>query len=48
MGPRPVLVTGASGFVGAAVVRSLLRRGYPVRALLRRPTAYSAPAGVQV
>ena len=48
MGPRLVLVTGASGFVGAAVVRSLLRRGYPVRALLRRPTAYSAPSGVQV
>jgi dihydroflavonol-4-reductase len=32
---EPVLVTGASGFVGAAVVRALLRRGAAVRALLR-------------
>jgi dihydroflavonol-4-reductase len=30
-----VLVTGASGFVGSAIVRAFLSSGYPVRALVR-------------
>jgi dihydroflavonol-4-reductase len=32
---KPVLVTGASGFLGWHVARVLLERSYPVRALLR-------------
>ncbi|MEV6214168.1 NAD-dependent epimerase/dehydratase family protein [Nocardia sp. NPDC051833] len=41
-----VLVTGASGFVGGAIVRALLARGMPVRAMVREPS--SAPAGAEV
>lgn len=41
-----VLVTGASGFVGGAVVRALAGAGTPVRAMVRDPV--TAPAGVEV
>jgi dihydroflavonol-4-reductase len=34
---KPALVTGASGFLGWHVARTLLARGVPVRALARRP-----------
>lgn len=34
-----ILVTGASGFVGTAVVRALLARGETVRAMVRRSSA---------
>ena len=36
-----VLVTGASGFVGAAVARAALARGFKVKVLMR-PTANRA------
>jgi dihydroflavonol-4-reductase len=38
---KPALVTGASGFLGWHVARSLLARGIPVRALARRPGSVS-------
>ncbi len=42
------LVTGATGFVGAAVVRSLLRAGWPVRALLRAGSDRRNLSGLEV
>jgi nucleoside-diphosphate-sugar epimerase len=42
-----VLVSGASGFIGSAVVAALARDGYTVRAAVRRPHL-SFPAGVEV
>jgi nucleoside-diphosphate-sugar epimerase len=42
-----VLVTGASGFIGNAVVAALARDGYTVRAAVRRPQL-SFPDGVEV
>jgi uncharacterized protein YbjT (DUF2867 family) len=44
----PVLVTGATGRVGRAVVGQLLDAGVPVRALTRRPAAAALPDGVEV
>src|ERR1700761_8882950 len=43
-----VLVTGATGRVGRAVVGSLTAAGVLVRALTRRPEAAALPANVEV
>ncbi|MBV7417242.1 NmrA family NAD(P)-binding protein [Comamonas sp. CMM03] len=41
---RPVLVTGATGKQGGAVVRALLQAGHPVRAMTRDPSSAAAQA----
>lgn len=41
---RPVLVTGATGKQGGAVVRALLQAGRPVRAMTRDPSSSAAQA----
>ncbi|MES2404799.1 MAG: hopanoid-associated sugar epimerase [Pseudomonadota bacterium] len=43
-----VLVSGANGFVGSAVVRALLRRGYAVRALARPSSDTASLDGLDV
>jgi uncharacterized protein YbjT (DUF2867 family) len=45
---QPVLVTGATGRIGRAVVAELLEAGLPVRALTRPPDAARLPAAVEV
>jgi uncharacterized protein YbjT (DUF2867 family) len=43
-----VLVTGATGNVGTAVVKNLHKRGVSVRALARKPESATVPSGVEV
>lgn len=43
-----VALTGASGFIGSAVARSLNERGFPVRALVRNPDALSPADDVEI
>ena len=40
--PRPILVTGASGYIGGRLVPRLLDAGYAVRCLAREPRKLSA------
>ncbi len=44
----PILVTGASGYVGSQLMPELLARGHVVRALARNPSRSVLPAGVEV
>jgi dihydroflavonol-4-reductase len=43
-----VLVTGATGFVGSALVRAFLAAGYPVRALVRTTSPRNNVAGLEL
>jgi nucleoside-diphosphate-sugar epimerase len=46
MHPSPILVTGGTGFLGAYIIRALVEKGYPVRAIRRsdRLPPYIPPA----
>jgi uncharacterized protein YbjT (DUF2867 family) len=41
--PPRILVTGASGFIGQHLVRTLSQRGYRVRAAARQPIVFDSP-----
>ena len=45
--PDPILLTGASGYVGSHLLDELLRRGRRVRALMRDPAPGKLPAEVE-
>jgi NADH dehydrogenase len=45
---RPVLVTGATGYLGRRVVPQLLAAGHELRALVRDPARAAVPAGVDL
>jgi uncharacterized protein YbjT (DUF2867 family) len=44
---RCVFVTGATGYMGRALIAALLRRGHGVRALARRQSVQHIPAGAE-
>jgi len=44
--PDIALVTGASGFVGSAVARALVARGFDVRVLMRASASRDNIAGI--
>ncbi|MGH8280052.1 MAG: hopanoid-associated sugar epimerase [Gammaproteobacteria bacterium] len=46
--PERVAITGATGFIGSAVVREFLHAGYRVRALLREQSSRENLAGLDV
>ncbi len=46
--PERVLVTGATGFIGAALCRALVGRGHPVRALHRATSSRELLAGLSL
>ena len=47
MAPRDVFVTGATGYLGRALVPALLERGHAVRALVRPGSEAKLPAGAR-
>lgn len=48
LGPRRVLVTGASGFLGGNLIRRLLEQGCSVKGLCRRPQPGLEELGVEM
>ena len=45
---EPVFVTGGTGYLGRALIETMLARGYPVHALARRGSEARLPQGARV
>ncbi len=45
---RCVFITGATGYIGRALIPALLARGHSVRALARKASAHLVPAGAVI
>ena len=45
--PKLVLVTGANGYIGSSLIKTLLERGYKVRGTVRDPTDKKLTSAVQ-
>ena len=45
---RCVFVTGATGYIGRALIPALLARGHSVKALARKASAHKVPAGAAI
>src|SRR5882757_2980313 len=45
---RCVFVTGATGYIGRALIPALLARGHSVKALARKASARKVPAGAAI
>jgi uncharacterized protein YbjT (DUF2867 family) len=48
MTPDPILLTGASGYVGSHLLQALIDGGHEVRALTRDPEGHAFPPGTDV
>jgi uncharacterized protein YbjT (DUF2867 family) len=48
MTPDPILITGASGYVGSHLLEALVAAGHEVRAMTRNPDGHDFPDGADV
>jgi uncharacterized protein YbjT (DUF2867 family) len=46
--PRPLFITGGSGYIGSRLIPLLLERGYEVRALARKKSTGKLPLGCRI
>ncbi|MDP4263292.1 MAG: NAD(P)H-binding protein [Bacteroidota bacterium] len=45
---KTVFITGATGYIGTRLIKRLIKKGYPVLALVRKGSEQKVPAGAQI